>query len=130
VKTEVKVLELTKDEIITILSGFNSYSGYWARLTYDQDIYVEARVREAKIQKDESIAWEDVLANMLLNGNILIISDAEEDFETQSLNLKKLIEGVNLSIQNNKLPMEDEDWDAQDADVIIQNAVFGEIVFG
>ena len=49
------------------------------------------------------------------------------DFEEEkwhTLNMSRLLKGMSLS----KIDL--EDYDAVDADTVIQNAVFGEVVYG
>lgn len=129
-KTEIRVSKLDKDDIVTILSGFNSYSGYWANTDYDSELYKESKKEEMKLQNTDFISWEEVISNMLLHNHSIIISDTEEDFEDVKLNLTNLLKGLNMAINKNKLSTEPEDWDGPDCDSIIQYAIFDEIVFG
>lgn len=132
-KLNVEVLELEKDDIVCILSGFSVYGGYWATLSWDDNEYSEAKEIERSLldEGDNVVCFEDILANMLLNGKKIIISDSEEDdYEDQELTLEKLIKGLNLSIQENRLSLDSADWDAEDCDVIVQNALFNEVVYG
>jgi hypothetical protein len=137
-KAKIEVLELDKSDIISILSGYMSIGIYWSLVSWDDAEYEEAKQREyneAESREDGSfdpddICLEDVLSNMLLNGKSLIISDVEEEFEDQELTLEKLINGINLSIQANGISVDLDDWDAVDCDVIIQNAIFNDVVYG
>ena len=67
---------------------------------------------------------------MLLNKKPVILKAAEEDFDDIELTLEKLINGINLSIKTNSLSIDNSDWDAVDCDIILQNAVFNEVIYG
>lgn len=132
-KVKVEVLELEKDDIVSILSGFMSYSDYWCGgVDWKDEEYEEAKTRETAILEDDddSVCIEDIMANMLLNGKSLILKDAEGEFEDAELTLEYLKNGLNLSFKNGLISLDDSSWDASDCDIIIQNAIFNEVVYG
>lgn len=132
-KVKVEVLELEKDDIVSILSGFTSYSDYWCgEVDWKDEEYAEAKARETALLEDDddSVCVEDIMANMLLNGKSLILKDAEGEFEDAELTLEYLKSGINLSIKNDSISLDVDDWDAADCDIIIQNAIFNEVVYG
>ncbi len=131
-KLKVEVTELDKDDIINILSGFTSYSSYWCvNLDWSNKDYASAK--EALIaenpEESENICREDIWAHMLMNMNApLILTDDEGD--EHSLTLEKLIKGVSMTIQNNQCSIDPDEWDAADNDVMIQNSIYDEVVYG
>lgn len=133
-KVKVEVLELEKDDLVSILSGFMSYSNYWCgEVDWKEEEYEEAKAREIALledDKEDSVCIEDIMANMLLNGKSLILKDAEGEFEDAELTLEYLKSGLNLSFKNNSISLDADDWDAADCDIIIQNAIFNEVVYG
>lgn len=134
-KVKFEVLELEKDELVSILSGFMSYSNYWCgEVTWKDEEYAEAKAREIALLEncidEDVVSVEDIMANMLLNGKSLIIKDEEGEFEDAELTLENLRNGLNLSIENDLISLDIDDWDAADCDIIIQNAIFNEVVYG
>lgn len=132
-KVKVEVLEIEKDDIVLILSGFMSYSNYWCgEVSWKDEEYAEAKARETALLEDDddSVCTEDIMANMLLNGKSLILKDVEGEFEDKELTLVNLLAGLNLSLKDNLISLDPDDWDAADCDIIIQNAIFNEVVYG
>ena len=66
---------------------------------------------------------------MLKNGKDIVIVD-NEDGESYTLNLNKLLTGVGKAIAEHLLSFGIDDWDAADCDIAIQMAIFGEVIFG
>lgn len=125
-KLKVKVLEITKKEISDILSIGMTYSGveYWAEeITFNQNLYNELR--------EKIVCYEDILAEMLVEipqrAKFFIKPEDEEPIE---LTVTKIKKGIELAIQEGYLTREIEDYDAQDADIIIQYALFEELIYG
>ena len=122
VKAEINVI-LTKEDIDDIMcSALEGGICYWAS---------KAKVVEEKRCGD----WGH---EQIARGGALILHDAESS-DKWELNLEKFLNGVKLRLQNG------DDWygalqcdgtldtgeiDADMADMIIQYAIFGEVVFG
>lgn len=121
-KFKIEVLELTKEDVVVILSGFYAYSGYWVELLdWHADRYIEAK------ESLEDPAFEEVLAELLERGDWLKITDEDD---VRVLYKTDIIKGIQLSLDNNSISLDSDDWDAADHDMIIQYALFGEVVYG
>lgn len=138
-KTEIKVTELEHDELVDLLSTA-LYGSTWFDASYDKGIY-------EKLEKTHGECFEDKLADMLLNGHNITITDMEADGESYS---KKFVrfEG---KYQNAVYEVELNDFlkvastkkgfrlledvlsgegDYYTADAFLQRVVFGEEVYG
>ncbi|MGM9969826.1 MAG: hypothetical protein ACI35S_05455 [Anaeroplasma sp.] len=70
---------------------------------------------------------EDKLADILLSGQNITLIDTEED-EAYSLSLEELYRGIELFIENGG-SSNIEEYDFNDADDVLQYALFGQIVW-
>lgn len=108
---------------------------YWGTTDYNEDEY---RKSKAKLidQKMGNVSWEEVLGQMLLDGyhiHIIDIEDGEESEYTKDLTLENLKKGISMWILNPKYHNGSDDWtdvDAVDGDIIMQFALFEDIIFG
>jgi hypothetical protein len=127
-KAIVTQVFLSFDDVVSILSGFNSYSSYWVSLVdWEDDEYHEARNNVSERHDDDSPCLEDVWAEMLFMGRKLWISD--EEGVNYDLTLDNLKQGV-IKAFDNGVSMDIDLWDASDCDVVIQCAIFGEAIYG
>ena len=138
-KTEIKVTELEHEELVDLLSTA-LYGSTWFDASYDKNIY-------EKLETTHGECFEDKLADMLLNGHNITITDMEADGESYS---KKFVrfEG---EYQNAVYEVELNDFlkvastkkgfrlledvlsgegDYYTADAFLQRVVFGEEVYG
>ena len=70
-------------------------------------------------------------SDQISRGGELLLRDLEDYNNTNTLNLEKFLEGFKVAVENNYFSGDlDSDYDAEVADVIVQCAVFGDIVFG
>jgi hypothetical protein len=121
---KIELTNITKEEVSYILSGFYNYSSYWCEnLDWNSDEY--NRIAES-IPKDERTI-EDILAQILEEGGWLKITDEDD---TRVLYKKDIQNGIQLSLDNGLISTDPESWDANDHDIIIQYALFGEVVYG
>ncbi len=128
-KYNINITELSHDDLVSILSGADTGISYWAEsMDADQEDYDKAREELIDVMGDD-ISYEDVLATVLKNGKDIVIVDNEEG-ESYTLNLNKLLTGVGKAIAENLLSFGIDDWDAADCDIAIQMAIFGEVIFG
>lgn len=124
-----------------VCDAFEGGIGYWAMLDNTTKEYKEARRRLLDIGA-KNICYEDILVEMLLNGDSIILYDAEDEDEVYRLNLGKLANGFVMFLQNDAdnegyfynlredYEMICEDLDSSDADCIVQYALFNDIIFG
>lgn len=131
----MKDYNISKEDVCVVMSGFYNTSGYWVEsLDYNYTVY-EAVKEElaAKIGKDhdENITepfFEDVLTEMLYRGEEFIIVDDED--EVHYLTLDKLLDGIMVGITEYRLGVDSYDWDGVACDMMVQLAIYGEVVYG
>lgn len=128
--------------------GLENFGGYGFMIDYDQTVYEKTRERLLESHTRASskhpnvyvitLSWEDVLTQMILDGGEIIFTDIEGGGEyTTTLTLDKVekalwkfldersddafIMGVERIIE--------EEYDADDCDVILQYILFDEYMF-
>ena len=139
-------IKITKEDVVDILSSAMDGIGYWGRIAPNNEQYKEAKkwIRENS-EPDYEICYEEVIAQILFDGNSGAVRDIEGDQESW-LSLSNLSYGIRKAFQegyysdynwlvpdgsgSNKWHLEPDQIDAEVADVIIQLAVLGEIVYG
>lgn len=139
-------IKITKEDVVDILSSAMDGIGYWGRIVPNNEQYKEAKkwIRENE-EPDYEICYEEVIAQMLFDGKSVAVRDIEDDQESW-LSLSNLSYGIRKAFQegyysdynwlvpdgggSNKWHLEPDQIDAEVADVIIQLAVLGEIVYG
>jgi hypothetical protein len=113
------------DLIVTALEGGINY---WCR---------KAVMKENAITKDYfNVLPEDqdkinYASDLISYGGTLILFDAESS-DKWELDIDKMLKGIDMHCTNMKKSPANlmDDYDANDADAIVQYAVFGELVFG
>lgn len=126
------------DDIFTtaLESGYEGI-GYWAVLDNTTKAWVKAR-RQVK-ESGAEVYFGTVLTKVLLNGDKVRFYDAEADEnnlqedEIWYLDMEKFQNGCKLYERNRGSllkNLEDGNFDAVEADCLIQFSLFGEIVFG
>ena len=139
-------IKITKEDVVDILSSAMDGIGYWGRIVPNNEQYKEAKkwIRENE-EPDYEICYDEVIAQMLFDGKSVTIRDIEDDKESW-LSLSNLSYGIRKAFQegyysdynwlvpdgggSNKWHLEPDQIDAEVADVIIQLAVFGEVIYG
>lgn len=130
--------ENIKDILTTAIEGG---IGYWAILDNSTPDWFEASINYGN-RTGEKPCYCDVAYDLLSNGKEVVLIDAEtedidnpSDKEVYRLTMDKLIKGCqsweHLTGKNLQKAIEEMDYDAEDADSIIQMSLFnGEIIFG
>lgn len=137
-KTEIKVTELEHDDLVDLLST-GLYGSSWFSAGYDHKVYDE-------LSEKHGDCFEDALADMLLAGHKIEITDYEAEGESYSNKCVKIDEeenahyrvGLNdfLEVASTKrgyqlleqvLSGEGDYWTA---DAFLQRVVFDEEVYG
>lgn len=124
-------IELTHEEAEkffhnALCNGLNYFESYDIELTYNEEEYKEAR-KTAKSEDGGSVCYEDILMQMLKNGNNLIAQGYDE---TYILNLEKMYAQMNQVPLSRLLEMINEEDDADTADIILQVCFIGEHIYG
>ena len=111
-----------------LCNGLTQMKYYDLEFTYEAVDYASAK---ATLTKGASgvICYEDVLMQILRDGNSLTMVDLEAE-ESYSINLQDVHERVQQTPVHKLLEMIEERDDADTADCIIQQVFFGEIMFG
>ena len=139
-------IKITKEDVVDILSSAIDGIYYWGRIVPNNEQYKEAKkwIRENE-EPDYEICYEEVIAHILFDGKSVTVRDIEGDQESW-LSLSNLSYGIRKAFQegyysdynwlvpdgggSNKWHLEPDQIDAEVADVIIQLAVWGEVVYG
>lgn len=150
-KTEIKVTELSHENLVDLLSTA-LYDSNWFRASYDRDIY-------ESLENKQGECFEDKLADMLLAGKKITITDFEADGESYSKKFvrfegkyqdavyevdikdflkvastktgyKLLREVIGYNKEDGDEYDEPGDGDYYTADAFLQRVVFGEEVYG
>lgn len=136
-KTEIKVTELTHEELVDLLSTA-LYGSNWFEASYDSKVY-------KSLTETEGDCFEDALADMLLAGHKIKITDYYAEGESYSkrcvgfdgedaeyeVTLKDFLRTASTK-SGFKLVEEvlDGDGDFWTADAFLQRVVFGKEIYG
>lgn len=120
-------LQITEEDVDNIVVGaIEGGIGYWARLENTGLSWKD---------KPKNVASSQWASHLLLNGDVVIFSDAEleegdQDYYFPSLTLQGIINGISLNAKERPHDSDLENMDATTVDCIIQYAIFGELVYG
>jgi len=107
------------------IMGTGYFSGYGLEFIWDDEDYGEAR------KKLESPCLEDVILQMIKDGGTLGVIDHEFEGEYDAhIDLKVMLERMELVPAKNLLNIINEEDDADDADIVLQTLFYGEVIFG
>ena len=126
-KFEVKVLELSEEDIVTIISGASYGVSYWcSEMTVGKEVYEKYR------REDDCV--EDVQARAIKDGCAMVFTDIEDKDERYYLTYDRLLKGVQKFIESGRCLdisniFKGGNEDSDDMDFIIQYALFDKIVF-
>ena len=137
-KTKITVTEINHEELVDLLSTA-LYDSSWFGADYDRDTY-------KKLENTTGECFEDKLADMLLSGHQITITDYEADGESYSSKCTKItVDGDAvykvglddfLKIASTKRGFQllsdvlDGTGDYWTADAFLQRVVFGEEIYG
>jgi hypothetical protein len=133
-KKEGLTIELTNElseEIFfdSLCNGLSQISGYGIEVDFDASHYQQAK--EKSKEKISIPSYEDVLMQILRDGNPLLFVDQEggEDYN-RTIYLQDVHERVKTAPIEDLLAVINEDSDASNSDIILQSVLYGEIIFG
>ena len=138
-KTEIKVTELEHEDFVDLLSTA-LYGSTWFDASYDKDIY-------EKLEKTNGECFEDKLADMLINGHKITITDLEAEGESYSKKVVKfegryqnavyeveLNDFLNVASTKKGFRLLEDvlsgEGDYYTADAFLQRVVFGSEIYG
>lgn len=109
-----------------LCNGLHYIGGYGLSLTYRKEQY-----DQAKSKLGSNPCFEDVLMQILRDGNTIKFVDDESDGEyNKEITLKDIHDKVpNVEVRH-LMNMITENDDAETADVIIQTVLYDEVIFG
>ena len=137
-KTKITVTEINHEELVDLLSTALEGSS-WFAASYDKTLY-------ESIQETHGYCFEDKLADMLLSGHKITITDYEADGESYSSKCTRITSSGNaiykvgledfLKVASTKTGFQllsevlDGTGDYYTADAFLQRVVFGEEIYG
>ena len=137
-KTKITVTEINHEELVDLLSTA-LYDSSWFGADYDSDTY-------KKLENTTGECFEDKLADMLLSGHQITITDYEADGESYSSKCTKITADGNavykiglddiLKAASTKAGYQllsdvlDGTGDYWTSDAFLQRVVFGEEIYG
>lgn len=107
-----------------IVCSFEGGSNYWLGLSNDCADW------DDKPKGEPNSMWA---TKLILEGKTVRFYDVEEEEEDTTewyLTLPRLLEGIKLNALKRPWASDKDNWDAGDADCIVQYAMFGEVVYG
>lgn len=124
----------TQDIVDYVLSCEDGGFDYWAQIGYNAEDYKAARARLIESGRpDSELCYEDILAEILEDGGKLTVTD-REDGKDYELTMEKLLDGwkayIIWSRSVGRSGTDFDEYDAEDADGILQYAIFGEWIYG
>lgn len=125
---------LTNEESLSIFhtalcNGLQYFSGYGCELNYSEQDYAIAKDKLKLNQK--SVCYEDVIIQILKDGNSITIEDIEgEGSMTKTISIEDVYDKVKNAPFRYIYEMTEGLDDAETADVILQTVFFNEIIFG
>lgn len=123
-KKEVKVFDLTKEDLVTFFSCATYGCGYWSVKIVRNSISADVL--------DTNQCIEEIWADALLKGGKLVITDNEED-EKHIINMDDVLKGYSKCYEISPQTMtnfEEEREDMWDGYNLMQVILFGEIIYG
>jgi len=131
---EIKKTINLRELLTCVLSDGMHYIGdYGLDVTYDKKVYADVGGRMTGNR-----CWEDILVQMLIEGNAITFVDTESDDDdgmTSDLTLEKIqqtitdLYGKNEEFSNSLDSIIREDYDAGTSDALLQFFLYNEIIF-
>lgn len=117
--------KITEEDITNlIVDGLEAGITYWAILHNNTPEFEE-------YYKNTDLATAEIVAEIILKGGSVKITDNEEDVEPEyDLTLERLLVGIQKNAEERPWDCDLENYDADTCDCIIQYAIFNEVVFG
>ena len=117
--------KITEEQIKDlIIDGIETGIGYWAMLHNDTEEF-------ENYYNTTDLATSEIVAEILLKGGSVKITDMEEDEEPKfGLTLDRLLVGIQKNAEERPWDCDLENYDATTCDCIIQYAIFDDVIFG
>ena len=105
-------------------------SGYGLSVDYSKKDYAAAKAKLVDTSEFGGVCYEDVLLQILRDGNTISLVDEEGGEDTVSITLSDVHTRVQNTPVDYLMQMINEEDDAVTSDVILQTVFLGEIVYG
>jgi hypothetical protein len=105
-------------------NGLGYIGGYGLDLDYKKEDYKKAK------DKLTSPCYEDVLLQILLDGNSLTIIDEEDEDNINTITIQDVYDRISSTPFDHLSDMINGNDDATTADVILQTIFFNEVIYG
>ena len=117
--------KVTEEDITNIIvDGLETGITYWAMLHNNTEEF-------NAYYKNTDLATAEIVAEIMLKGGSVKITDREEDVEPKyNLTLDRLLVGISKNAEERPWDCDLENYDADTVDAIIQYAIFDEVIFG
>jgi len=123
-------LHYSHDDVLDILSDvFETGIIFWGVLDNTTSDWREAR-NELRIKTGQNPYICEIAEYVLDKGKSIHICDIEDENEVYSFNKDDFENGIRLSVENGHWDGDMDTIDSEVADIIVQYACMGEIVFG
>ena len=128
-------IELTHEESETyfhnaLCNGLDYIAGYGLEIEYTGAELKQARASYALAHPNTLACYEDILMQILRDGNTLKLIDNEDEDEVREIKLSDVHKRVAQTPIKHLMDMVNENDDADTADVIIQTVFLGEVIYG
>ncbi|VDM07209.1 unnamed protein product [Wuchereria bancrofti] len=130
---KIVLTEQEKQDIFynALCDGAGYIQGYGIRIGYDNDDYSTARDNLQSKNPTNVWCWEDVLMEVLKTGKPLKIEDIEGEGENdKTITLQDMYDNIETVPPATILNMVNEEYDATDADTVLQHCFYRELIFG
>lgn len=122
-------IKFTKEEaqgifLDALCNGISYISGYGLDLDYKKEDYKQAKAN------CKGSSYEDVLLQILLDGNSLTIIDEEDEDNINTITIQDVYDRISSVPFDHLSDMINGNDDATTADVILQTIFFNEIIYG
>ena len=124
--------ELSEELFYNALCNGLNYicSGYGLSVDYSKADYKNAKAKLVDTSEFGGVCYEDVLLQILRDGNTISLVDEEGGEDTVSITLSDVHARVQETPTDYLLQMINEEDDAVTADVILQTVFLGEVIYG
>ena len=107
------------------IMGTGYFNGYGLEFIWDEDEYKKAK------EKLQNPCFEDVILQIIKDGGTLGVLDHECDGEYNAhINEAIILDRMDQVPPQRLLNIINEEDDAEDADVVLQTLLYGEVIFG
>jgi hypothetical protein len=121
-----------REMLDAILSdGLHYFGGYGIEVAYDSAEYRDAKQSLLDANSNSIYSFEDILTQIVMRGGALHFIDVEGDGEyTTYLNLDLIKQNLPKVDKAVLIQTMDGDGDAGTADTVLQQLLYGEVIFG